>query len=56
MAQKYAPLFKDTDEMWMQGLTLSDRRRLKQMLTDIYERISADADSTESEETAERSR
>jgi hypothetical protein len=33
---------KETDEMWMEGLSLRDRRRLKQMLNDIYERISAD--------------
>jgi DNA-binding MarR family transcriptional regulator len=42
MAQKYAPLFKQTDEVWMEGLSLRDRRRLKQMLNNIYERISAD--------------
>jgi DNA-binding MarR family transcriptional regulator len=47
MAQKYAPLFKATDEAWMDGLALPDRRRLKQMLNDIYERISVDLVETE---------
>jgi DNA-binding MarR family transcriptional regulator len=53
MAQKYAPLFKETDEAWMEGLSLRDRRRLKQMLSNIYERISANfIESNEIAETA----
>ena len=53
MAQKYAPLFKKTDEGWMEGLSLRDRRRLKEMLNNIYERISADF--VESKDRAESS-
>jgi DNA-binding MarR family transcriptional regulator len=56
MAKKYAPLFKSTDEAWMDGLSLTDRRRLKQMLTAIYERISSDADDLEEAQHASRSR
>jgi len=53
-AQKYAPLFKAIDDAWMEGISLPDRRRLKQMLRNIYERISLDAGETNGDEQAAR--
>ncbi len=54
LAKKYAPLFRATDEAWMNGLSLPDRRRLKRMLTDIYERLSAGVAEPEGREQASR--
>ena len=52
MAKKYAPLFKAIDESWMDGLSLVDRRRLKELLNNIYERISVGVHESEVEEQA----
>jgi DNA-binding MarR family transcriptional regulator len=39
MAKKYAPMFQEFENASLEGLSLPERRRLKEMLIGVYERV-----------------